>query len=86
MRVSTIVAAAVSATSVIAHRGGPGRPGPVDPEYYSLGCPGSTKPWASQKEQLEAITEYGNLLYVQKNIPTAEYTYVATDFINHAPE
>lgn len=52
-------------------------------EYYSLGCPPSTKPWASQKQQLEAITDYGNLLYLQKQIDTAENTYVATEFINH---
>ena len=55
-------------------------------EYYSLGCPKSTKPHASHREQLNAITDYGNLLYLQKQIDQAENTYVATDFINHAPE
>ena len=59
---------------------------PVNPEYYKLGCPNSTKPYASKEQQLQAITNYGNLLYLQKKIETAEYTYVATDFINHAPE
>ena len=57
-----------------------------NPEYYSLGCPKSTSPWASKEQQLQAITDYGNLLYLQKQIETAEYTYVATNFINHAPE
>ena len=55
-------------------------------EYYSLGCPSSTKPYASLEEQLEAITDYGDLLYLQKKVDTAEATYVAKDFINHAPE
>ena len=59
---------------------------PVNPEYYSLGCPKSTRPYASKEQQLQAITDYGNLLYLQKKIETAEYTYVANDFINHAPE
>ncbi|KAL8905266.1 MAG: hypothetical protein Q9207_002737 [Kuettlingeria erythrocarpa] len=52
-------------------------------EYYSLGCPKSTKPQASQKEQLEAITNFNNLL-VQKQIATAYNTYAATNFIQHA--
>ena len=62
------------------------RPGPVSSEYYTLGCPNTTKPYASQRQQLQAITDYGSLLYLQKQIDTAEYTYVAKDFINHAPE
>ena len=60
--------------------------GGYNSEYYSLGCPSSTKPWASSQQQLDAITEYGNLLYLQKQIDTAENTYVAKQFINHAPE
>ena len=60
--------------------------GGLDSEYYSLGCPSSTTPRASQKQQLDAITDYGNLLYLQKQIDTAESTYVAKQFINHAPE
>ena len=55
-------------------------------EYRRIGCPDSTKPYASHKEQLEAITDFGNLLYLQKQVETAEYKYVAKDFINHAPE
>ncbi|KAL8905665.1 MAG: hypothetical protein Q9207_002479 [Kuettlingeria erythrocarpa] len=51
-------------------------------EYYSLGCPKSTKPRASQKEQLRAITDFDNLL-VQKQFQTAYNTYAATNFINH---
>ncbi|KAI4202338.1 MAG: hypothetical protein LQ346_002012 [Caloplaca aetnensis] len=52
-------------------------------EYYSLGCPKSTKPQASQKEQLQAITSFDNLL-VQKQIATAYNTYAAKNFIQHA--
>ena len=48
--------------------------------------PASTKPHATQTEQLEAITKFGQLLYLQKEVETAEYTYVAEDFINHAAE
>lgn len=85
MYFSAVVAAALPLlTSVIA---GPyHRPGPVPSEFYTLGCPNSTRPYASKEQQLQAITEYGNLLYLQKAIETAEYTYVAQDFINHAPE
>lgn len=32
------------------------------------------------------MNDYANLLYTQKKIQTAEDTYVATSFINHAPE
>ncbi|KAL8792812.1 MAG: hypothetical protein Q9195_004541 [Heterodermia aff. obscurata] len=63
-----------------------GNSGGDSPEYYSLGCPSSTEPRASQKQQLDAITDYGNLLYHQKQIDSAENTYVAKQFINHAPE
>ncbi len=52
-------------------------------EYYTVGCPKGTKPQASQKEQLEAITKFDNLL-VQKQITTAYNTYAATNFIQHA--
>ena len=55
-------------------------------EFYTLGCPNSTKPHASQDEQLVAVNDFANLLYLQKAIETAEYKYVAKDFINHAPE
>jgi len=85
MHFSTVVAAALSVTSFVGAAPGHGHHADVS-EYYSLGCPKSTKPYASKEEQLQAITEYGQLLYIQKQIETAEYTYVATDFINHAPE
>ncbi|KAL8747443.1 MAG: hypothetical protein Q9184_007600 [Pyrenodesmia sp. 2 TL-2023] len=52
-------------------------------EYYSLGCPNTTKPVASQQEQLQAITNFENLL-VQKQFATAYNTYAAADIINHA--
>ena len=55
-------------------------------EFYTLGCPNSTKPHASQHEQLIAVNDFANLLYLQKQIETAEYKYVAKNFINHAPE
>ncbi|KAI4203603.1 MAG: hypothetical protein LQ346_001750 [Caloplaca aetnensis] len=51
-------------------------------EYYSLGCPNSTKPFASQQEQLQAITNFDNLL-VQKQFKAAYNTYAATNFISH---
>ncbi len=51
-------------------------------EYYKLGCPKSTKPQASQKEQLRAITDFDNLL-VQKQFNVAYNTYAATNFISH---
>ena len=57
----------------------------ADARLLLLG-PESTKPHATQAEQLEAITKFGQLLYLQKEVETAEYTYVARDFINHAPE
>ena len=80
MRVSSLcLALPALALSVTGH-------GDYNSEYYSLGCPSSTKPWASQKQQVDAITDYGNLLYLQKQIDTAENTYVAKQFINHAPE
>jgi len=85
MHLSTVVAAALSVTSFVGAAPGHGHHADVS-EYYSLGCPKRTKPYASKEEQLQAITEYGQLLYIQKQIETAEYTYVATDFINHAPE
>ncbi|KAL8917301.1 MAG: hypothetical protein Q9208_008022 [Pyrenodesmia sp. 3 TL-2023] len=51
-------------------------------EYQSLGCPNTTKPSASQQEQLQAIISFDNLL-VQKQLATAFNTYAATNFINH---
>jgi len=87
MHFSTVVAAALSVASFAGAVPGRGHHDSESvSEYYSLGCPKSTKPYASKEEQLQAITEYGQLLYIQKQIETAEYTYVATDFINHAPE
>lgn len=55
-------------------------------EYKALGCPTGTKPWASERQQLAALTDFANLLYIQKAVDKAENTYVAADFINHAPE
>lgn len=89
MYLSTVVAAALSITSLVGAAPGHGHGHDDDgdvSEYYSLGCPKATKPHASKEEQLQAITEYGQLLYIQKQIETAEYTYVANEFINHAPE
>lgn len=80
MRVSTLCFAIPALALSVAGDGS------HDSEYNSLGCPSSTTPWASQKQQIDAITDYGNLLYLQKQIETAENTYVAKQFINHAPE
>ncbi|MCJ1289692.1 hypothetical protein MMC34_001225 [Xylographa carneopallida] len=56
-------------------------------EYYSLGCPQNTTfPYATQKQQLEVLIRYAQLLYVEQDVAQAYHTYAATNFINHAPE
>ena len=80
MRTSSLYIALIVFTSTVVGHGG------YNSEYYTLGCPKPTKPWASQREQLAAVNDYANLLYTQKQIQTAEDTYVAKQFINHAPE
>ena len=81
MRVSSLcLAIPFLALNVVAHGVG------YNSEFYTLGCPESTKPYASQEDQLKAIIDYGKLLYLEKKIEEAESTYVAKDFINHAPE
>lgn len=55
-------------------------------EYDTLGCPAGTKRYATQRQQLAALTDFGDLLYLQKQVAKAENTYVAANFINHAPE
>ena len=55
-------------------------------EYQSLGCPSSTRPYASKNQQLKAITDFADQLYIQKAVAKAENTYVAEHYINHAPE
>ena len=60
--------------------------GYVPSEYKSIGCPSSTRPWASERQQIAAMTDFADLLYIQKDVDKAEYTYVAENFINHAPE
>ena len=55
-------------------------------EFNSLGCPNTTKPNASPSEQLAAWYDFADLLYTQKNVAGAFGKYVATGYINHAPE
>ena len=55
-------------------------------EYKALGCPNGTRSWASERQQLAALTDFANLLFIQKAVDKAENTYVAANFINHAPE
>ncbi|MCJ1316556.1 hypothetical protein MMC15_001877 [Xylographa vitiligo] len=59
----------------------------ISPEYYSLGCPrNTTSPHATQREQLEALISYAQLLYIEQDVAQAYHTHAATNFINHAPE
>ncbi|MCJ1479036.1 hypothetical protein MMC13_007720 [Lambiella insularis] len=59
----------------------------VSDDYYNLHCPtNTTKPHASQHEQLLALIAFGNLLYTEQAVAEAYNTYAAVDFINHAPE
>ncbi|MCJ1484136.1 hypothetical protein MMC06_004304, partial [Schaereria dolodes] len=55
-------------------------------EYTALGCPNSTTPIATETEQLDAITDFANTLYIQKQTTAAFDKYVATHLINHASE
>ena len=54
-------------------------------DYYTLGCPSTTKPWANHHEQLEAVTSYYTELF-SGQINTAFDTWAAKKFINHSPE
>lgn len=54
-------------------------------DYYSLGCPSTTKPWASRQEQLDAVTTYYTELF-SGQVDTAFDTWTADNFINHSPE
>ncbi|KAG7008226.1 hypothetical protein G7Y79_00006g018460 [Physcia stellaris] len=55
-------------------------------DYYTLGCPTTTKPHASQQEQLSVLTTFANEVFVQHDVTTGYNTYAAKNFINHAPE
>ena len=79
MLLPTLLLAALPST-VLAH------PRHADNEFYTLGCPSSTKPWASQREQLSVLTNFANLVFVQHNLDEGYNTYAAKHFINHAPE
>jgi predicted SnoaL-like aldol condensation-catalyzing enzyme len=54
-------------------------------EFTSLGCPDTTKPYASHLEQLAAWDDFTDLLYNQKRITDAFAKYAATGYINHSP-
>ena len=55
-------------------------------EYYALGCPNTTCPYATEAEQLEAAQNFAELLFVEKRISDAFNGYIAQDLINHAPD
>ena len=56
-------------------------------EYYSLGCPtNTTKPYASQHEQTQVLYTFANEVFVHQQVALGYDTYVAVNFINHAPE
>ncbi|PYH29143.1 uncharacterized protein BO87DRAFT_380785 [Aspergillus neoniger CBS 115656] len=82
MRVVAIVTALISLGTLTAaqavRRGGPD-------EFTALGCPDTTKPEASQAEQLAAWNDFTNLLYTEKRLTDAFTKYVATGYINHSP-
>ncbi|MCJ1328213.1 hypothetical protein MMC10_004889 [Thelotrema lepadinum] len=54
-------------------------------EFVTLGCPNTTVAVASSAEQFDAANNFAQMLFIQKKIPQAFSTYVATDLINHAP-
>ncbi|CAF9914281.1 MAG: hypothetical protein GOMPHAMPRED_008120 [Gomphillus americanus] len=54
-------------------------------EFKSLGCPRTTKPWATPREQLYAVTNYYDMLF-GGNPAKAFAQWTAKDFINHAPD
>ncbi|GKZ30979.1 hypothetical protein AbraIFM66950_010804 [Aspergillus brasiliensis] len=82
MRVVTIITALISlplltAAQVVRRE---------DPdEFTALGCPDTTKPEASQAEQLAAWDDFTNLLYTERRLTDAFTKYVATGYINHSP-
>ena len=88
MRLSTVlpVAAVFSALpiSVAARPHSKGQPGLAD--FYALGCPNTTNPYASERERLDALNDFGMLLYTNHSVAAAYGFYAATNFINHAPE
>ena len=54
-------------------------------EFKSLGCPKTTKPWATAQEQLHAVTNFYDTLFGGN--PVKAFTqWTAKDFINHAPD
>lgn len=53
-------------------------------EFVTLGCPKTTKPFASVAEQLNAANDFAQQLFVKKQMSKAFNTYIATDLINHA--
>ena len=79
MLLPTILLSLLSSTA-IAHPKG------TTKEFYALGCPSTTKPHASQSEQLTVLTNFANDVFVQHNVATGYNTYAAKNFINHAPE
>ncbi|CAF9915576.1 MAG: hypothetical protein HETSPECPRED_002528 [Heterodermia speciosa] len=79
MLLPTLLLAALPST-VLAH------PRYHNSEYYTLGCPPTTKPFASQHEQLTVLTNFATEVFVQHNLDQGYNTYAAKNFINHAPE
>ena len=41
---------------------------PQSSDYYSLGCPKSTKPHASQREQTSVLNTFANLVFVKHDV------------------
>ncbi|CAK96248.1 hypothetical protein CBS63078_7057 [Aspergillus niger] len=82
MRIVAIVTGLVS-LSILTAAQGVGAEGPD--EFTALGCPDTTKPQASQAEQLAAWDDFTNLLYTEKRLTDAFTKYVATGYINHSP-
>jgi hypothetical protein len=59
---------------------------PHKSEFVTLGCPSSTNKVATENEQLDAIRDFSEKLFVQKDVKGAFNTYVARDLINHAAD
>ncbi|MCJ1412853.1 hypothetical protein MMC19_006953 [Ptychographa xylographoides] len=55
-------------------------------EFIALGCPNTTSAIATETQQLDAIKDFANTLYINKKPQIAFNKYVATDLINHAAE
>jgi hypothetical protein len=53
-------------------------------EFTALGCPNTTSPIATVTQQLEALTDFAHLLYLEHRSAQAFSTYVAKNLINHA--